>query len=182
RRVPLGPRQYNKISASVMTKYFPQGYNQVIHNFSGLKKVLEPDSDPFDQLIYPGSPDSGPPGVPADGHTVSAVEGQAGYCRKTGSVHGIGQSGQRGPRRSDPHSNPEYVCREINDAGQSRGASGEDHSGAQPACVARICDIALDEIENFIDALMDDVRQRAVVDGAFALCGGSRQRDHQMRI
>src|SRR5258706_4391312 len=111
-----------------------------------------------------------------------AVEGETDYCREAWRIDGIAQPANVLRRRPDPDSGSEDVRCELGNALHRCGATADHHAPIQSLRKTRSLDLAQHEIEDFVHALVDDVREDFARNVPIALRDCAGQLYHLRRI
>src|SRR6476469_9236274 len=138
-----------------------------------LEEILQPRLHALRETIDAGGVQCEP--LPAD---TRAAERKSMRCvlrkprhrRKSRSFYRVSQSTNVFRWNSDADTSPEYVARELDHPLHRRGTTGEHDPRAQLPGVTGGSNVALHEIEDFVHALVDDMRQQLTRNLAIALC------------
>src|SRR6266851_153086 len=147
------------------------------------EEILQPPLQGSEQLLDPGALHERAAGRPALRELARGVQHQPHRHRVARRLHAVDEPGDPLLGAPGPHGQRERLARELHHARQMRRPAREhDPRGQPPAAIPRALEFALHQLEDLVDALVDDVRQQFARRLPRPLARRGRQRDHLRRV
>src|SRR3989454_11877390 len=147
------------------------------------EEVLQPPLERREPALDPRALDQRATGRGALCHLARRVQHQPHRHRVPRRLYAVHQPRNPLLRGAGAHRHREHVPRELHHTRQMRRAAGQHHARRQPpAPVSRLLELAVHQVEDLVQPLVDDVRQHLARRLPGSLPGRGRQRDHLRRI
>src|SRR5450759_4843860 len=162
-----------------------QRYRSAATSRERLEEILEPGLDPLGQAVHARTRERPVPAAgrrEARGRAMRAVESETNHGGEARGIHGVAQPADVLRRRADPDSGAEHIRGELGDTLHRRRAASDDDTTVEALRKTCALDLAKDEIENLVHALVDDVREYLARDVPIALRDGARELDDVLRV
>src|SRR5256712_5443326 len=147
------------------------------------EELLQPALQRSEQLLDPGALHERAAGRGALRHPARGVQHQTHRHCVARRVHAVHQARDPLPGRAGAHRHREHVARELHHPREVRRPAREHHAGGQPpAPESRLLELAVHQVKDLVQPLVDDVRQHLARRLPHPLRRRGRQRDHLRRV